>query len=227
MPQPCIYCGAPGVTSDHVPPKLIFPKAHRNQLMTVPACVACNNSFASDEQYFQAVLLLGSCGKTPAGAAVWRESLARAYATQVGLQKRIAGSIQHQNHFSPAGLLLGLAEWVRFDQDRFRNVIVKIVRGLYYLEYAMPISADAVFAATRIHRRELALALSAQRRMLRDGKRSWPGIFRYECNRLASDARGSMWALYFYDTEIFWAISQSAAALDRAILRGRLLGVIG
>jgi hypothetical protein len=205
---------------------MLFPKSRRNQLATVPACAPCNNSFSRDEQYFQAVLLLGPCGTTRHGEAVWRESLARAYAKQIGLRKRIAGSTRYSNHYSPAGLLLGLEERVHFDQNRFNNVIIKIARGLYYLEYGEPIANHARFVARRIHRHELVQSLQAHRHMLSSGKRVWPGIFRYECNRLAADPRGSSWALYFYDTEVFWAISQSPAAIERAHLRGQLLGAI-
>lgn len=39
--EPCIWCGAPGTTGDHVPPLSAFPEGEwRGEIM--PACERCN-----------------------------------------------------------------------------------------------------------------------------------------------------------------------------------------
>lgn len=47
----CVYCGGVADTSDHTPPRCFLP--HKIpadfQLMTVPACAACNGNYSSDE----------------------------------------------------------------------------------------------------------------------------------------------------------------------------------
>ena len=49
----CIYCQAnPQESADHVPPKGLFKEPRPQNLITVPACVKCNESFSSDDCYF-------------------------------------------------------------------------------------------------------------------------------------------------------------------------------
>lgn len=59
----CAYCGVAGVhlTRDHVVPRGLYPpewEAGKIQVITVPACVSCNNEFSSDEPHFRTMLLL-------------------------------------------------------------------------------------------------------------------------------------------------------------------------
>ena len=47
----CAYCGLePGKTVDHIPPKLFFAPPYPTNLLTVPACTACNKSFQADDE---------------------------------------------------------------------------------------------------------------------------------------------------------------------------------
>src|SRR5689334_8854010 len=48
----CAYCGEPATTRDHIPPKKLFPQPWTDDLITVPACSACNNCSSSDDEYF-------------------------------------------------------------------------------------------------------------------------------------------------------------------------------
>ena len=55
----CVYCGAEGdVTRDHVPPSCLFPPEDRINLITVPACAECHESFKLDDEYFRVTLSL-------------------------------------------------------------------------------------------------------------------------------------------------------------------------
>jgi hypothetical protein len=49
----CLYCHGKADSKDHVPPKLLLEKPFPRNLITVPACVLCNNRFSLDEQYFR------------------------------------------------------------------------------------------------------------------------------------------------------------------------------
>ena len=53
----CAYCGQEKkLTADHVPPKLFLEQPWPADLLTVPACAACNLSFKSDDEYTRTVL---------------------------------------------------------------------------------------------------------------------------------------------------------------------------
>ena len=50
----CIYCQInPADTVDHVPPKGLFKEPRPVDLIIVPACSTCNNSFSKDDEYFR------------------------------------------------------------------------------------------------------------------------------------------------------------------------------
>jgi len=59
----CIYCGALGNTSDHIPPRCLLPPTLPNDLqaMTVPACEDCNSSYSADDMRVAAVVAIVSC----------------------------------------------------------------------------------------------------------------------------------------------------------------------
>jgi hypothetical protein len=63
----CIYCGSTTEpTRDHVPPRAVFPKPRPKNLVTVPACRACNSAAAADDEYFATVLRAATRGPKPA-----------------------------------------------------------------------------------------------------------------------------------------------------------------
>jgi hypothetical protein len=54
----CAYCGAPNPqTVDHVPPKLL-EEPYPENLVTVPACLRCNQKFMKDDEYTRTVIAL-------------------------------------------------------------------------------------------------------------------------------------------------------------------------
>ena len=69
----CVYCGSrDGLTRDHVPPKLLFPKPRPSDLITVPCCIDCNQLFQIDDSYFRTVITLTyDTGKHPEAQKSW------------------------------------------------------------------------------------------------------------------------------------------------------------
>ena len=53
----CLYCGGKSETRDHIPTKGLLNKPFPNNLLTVPSCMECNNSFSKDEVYLITLLL--------------------------------------------------------------------------------------------------------------------------------------------------------------------------
>ena len=55
----CIYCGKDRkLTVDHVPPKLLLSEPYPPNLLTVPACGDCNQSFMKDDEYTRTLVAL-------------------------------------------------------------------------------------------------------------------------------------------------------------------------
>lgn len=47
----CIYCGNTADTREHAPSKIFLNEPYPNDLIVLPACKDCNNSFSADELY--------------------------------------------------------------------------------------------------------------------------------------------------------------------------------
>ena len=60
----CFYCGSLANTKDHVPSKNLLESPFPHNLLTVPACSQCNNSFSFDEEYFLNVIVETTTNET-------------------------------------------------------------------------------------------------------------------------------------------------------------------
>lgn len=47
----CVFCGGIADTREHIFAKCFYDKPYPNNLLTMPSCHKCNNSFSLDEQY--------------------------------------------------------------------------------------------------------------------------------------------------------------------------------
>jgi len=54
----CYYCNSEATTVEHIPPRCIFPKGQRNQLVTVRSCKKHNNSKSGEDEYFRNILTI-------------------------------------------------------------------------------------------------------------------------------------------------------------------------
>jgi hypothetical protein len=207
----CVYCSELAETNDHVPPKCLFPRPRPSDLITVPSCLACNQGAGADEEYFLASMMFTEAGTCPAGRALWQEKIRRMYAKNLGLRYRIAASLRRVNLVTPAGLFLGRHFSQKPDFPRLEKVVVKIVRGLYYVEHGLPLSRHTIVEALFLRSNREREAAEKYSHMLKDGQRAWPGIFSYRANRVEDYPQGSMWLLQFYDFAAFWALSHDNA----------------
>ena len=78
--QECVYCGATSdLTAEHSPPKLLFPKPWPSDLITVPACLACNQAGQADAEYFRACLCMSPRTRDSRAVADLRPALSRSF----------------------------------------------------------------------------------------------------------------------------------------------------
>ena len=76
--QVCIYCQTnPKETNDHVPPKGLFREPRPSNLITVPACLKCNNGFSGDDDYFLNLALDWPASESNDGKGVVEKRLRR------------------------------------------------------------------------------------------------------------------------------------------------------
>jgi len=69
----CVYCGsAVQLTREHVFPKNLFLPPKPKNLVTVPACKSCNESYDQDDEYFRAYVVTPAFEETT-GRKMWDE----------------------------------------------------------------------------------------------------------------------------------------------------------
>ena len=139
---PCYLCGRPlsGPTSkDHCPPRALFSQEIRrkhnlSQLITFRVHKDCNASYQRDEEYFKATMMPFAPG-SEAGNAIYEEFFADSRSKPRKLE--LADKILREFEPRPSGLHLppGLVA-KRQEGDRFKRVVWKIIRGLYFHHYS-------------------------------------------------------------------------------------------
>ena len=119
-----MYCKAPAESSDHSPPKCLlkWPPAAGAKILTLPACLRCNNATSRDESIVSTLLALvgnhsGLVEYRSVGGKVYR-----ALERDASLRKVIEDCRNSQGSYT----LIGSAS------DAFDRVMRKTAQGLYY-----------------------------------------------------------------------------------------------
>ncbi len=139
------YCGSKDdLTTDHIPPKSLFPKPRPSNIIAVPACRKCHFDTSEVDEYFRLMLLVredvGEHPKAQANLDPIFRSLKRKEAE--GLRKSFSQSIFMAELHSASGLYMGEHPAYKVDMNRIRSVIERIVRGLYFAETRNPLGRN-------------------------------------------------------------------------------------
>ena len=138
--QLCIYCGrALAATVDHVPPRLLLAPPYPPNLITVPACKPCNQSFKADDEYTRFITNIDLrsakhpdvVAKMPALIRSFQRPEAQRFRTSL-LSRMVESTI-----LGPDEKPLG--HQIHVDQNRANATGARIVRGLTFAETGVPL----------------------------------------------------------------------------------------
>jgi hypothetical protein len=145
----CAYCGKfTKCDREHVFPKCLYPPSNKSkiQLLTVPACNDCNNSWSNDEAHFRNMLVLAGEYPNAPRQELWETKIQRSFDERDGLKRRndlIA-------KMKPTKVNNNNERYMIFpgDDERVMRVVKKIIRGLcHYHEIMSPVSDQHVWAS--------------------------------------------------------------------------------
>lgn len=133
----CVYCGVKDATTrDHVPPRSFYAPPLTSDLITVPSCFVCNNTFGKDDEYIRNIFI--SLDTTEHIPGLWqlRKSMWDSFArTQSqGLIYKIYNNIRPIAITTPAGIFLGNSPAFDFNSREFNNFFERIARALLHKE---------------------------------------------------------------------------------------------
>src|SRR5271157_202350 len=125
--QECVYCSSTAnLTDEHAPAKLIFPEPRPSDLITVKACLDCNQAGSKDAEYFRLCLCLNPLAKDMPSVVALKpavqRSLQRRQAT--GFRTALLQSLQPE----PGGIIFTI------DMGRIHLVVRRTVQCLYLHE---------------------------------------------------------------------------------------------
>ena len=123
----CSYCGELPDTGDHVPSKILLEEPFPENLPKVPCCSKCNQSFSLDEEYI-ACLIECTIHGTADIEKLNRQKIKRILADKEPLRQRLEKSILRD----------GDKISFNVEQERLKNVILKLARGHAKFENSEP-----------------------------------------------------------------------------------------
>ena len=137
----CYLCGAPADTRDHIPPVGLFPAPRPDNLLTVPACLACNRNRSLDDEYFRIIVAAGS-RDAPQSTVLLHQRIIPRLRKKPALIRDFLKSVRQVDIHSESGIYLGRGPAFTFDRPRIQAVIDKIVRGLFFKHTNRRLAAD-------------------------------------------------------------------------------------
>lgn len=142
----CAYCGSNQATTvDHVVPKSLYPASKASskvQRITVPACEACNGSWADDEPHFRNMLLV-SGEPNAAVRELWEGKTRRSF-THADGPRRIRDLTAQM-----IAVQMPESQWYMVYPGRdehVTHVVRKVIRGLcHHHKLLSPVSDSQVW----------------------------------------------------------------------------------
>src|SRR5882757_10588662 len=129
----CVYCKRHGaITSDHVPPKCLFPPTDRVNLVTVNACPECHDTFKLDDEYFRVLLSVRIDLPEGMEADFLREQTTKTLRNEKshGFRASLRSKSSQAPFYSPTGEYIGNVPTLQIEPARIRSTAERIVRGL-------------------------------------------------------------------------------------------------
>ena len=206
----CVYCvNANEETKDHVPPRGIFAKDNRDDLIRVPACFNCNNSFSKDDEWMTQLVATNAEFQEFPGIGEVTDRALRAVSRpeSYGLLASIVSNFTDVELWASAsgrsdGIYIRNTPAIQFDGDRFKRIISRIVRGLFWHETRRILPKDYAVYGFRLVKQTNDDAQHSIDRIFQSGQLTirsiGGGAFEYGYHVIFDAPNVSMWVMRFY-----------------------------
>lgn len=122
----CYVCQEPAIDVDHVPAKCFFPVGYRINLITVPACQKHNQAASEDDEFVRNCLVISCYNEI---SSLLKDKLNKSFQIERKISDLVMSVVaKTDNDYI-----------VETDNTRLTKCFVKIVRGIYFHEYKVPL----------------------------------------------------------------------------------------
>jgi hypothetical protein len=208
----CVYCGIEKSTrgkGDHVIASGFFDEDQRTDEynpIRVPACKACNSSFAAHEQYLISILAPSLNAVHPTAQRVASGPVTRSILNPRarGNWRRISKTAERVHLVSPGGLYTATTTAIQPDYEPYDIVFRKITKGLYYHHFDAYFPPDYEIALFNIDRATCDRFFNSMQQVSSFGPFELAsGIFRYAFHVYPADPAQMVWLMSFYQGHYF------------------------
>lgn len=209
--QLCCLCGAaPASTRDHVPPRGFFKGSTAGlQLITVPACQACNNGASADDEEMRIYLAMEAGKPTAEAAAMWDQGALKSLKRKQALQGQIGRTAAEVK--DPATGEERLAFMI--PADVVHRVMSRIARGLHFHHLGQPLPASV---SAKVDKAENGTDLQAGDLALLNHGAVGGAAFRYAWG-VDQDGVSGLWVLQFHAGPTYY-VQTGMTAEDRGTI---------
>ena len=204
--QRCTFCPRPATTSDHIPPKGLFAQRPSN-LITVPACEACNNGTSDDDEYFRQIAMAAETVSGSPDADPVSEKIIRSFQRKEarGFREKFFEDLRPVSLWTTSGLYAGESFAYSLESDRLMKTCIKIVKDLFYHTTGQPLPEGYEAIAVPLENfcqwlERITRLRSASFSFLQTQPETeiGRGVFSYRTCRRDADPNTSLWLLQFY-----------------------------
>src|SRR6266699_3689807 len=185
---PCVYCGAPATTDDHVIAAKFFLEPQRGNVPEVPACHRCNNEKSYLEDYLMAVLGFGA---THSDATVNLNTLVR---------RRLENNLRLKRELA-AGYDASGGTTIPFDYQKLEKLFVMIAQGLAWHHWGVLLRTGFSAIASLFSDAAapfFAQMLSGWKTPIRVSANLGNGTFVYESAQATDVPEATIWRFQMY-----------------------------
>ena len=198
----CYLCRSKeNLTRDHVPPKNLFPGLLPSNLITVPCCRACNESFCKIDEQFR-VFVSTPANASETGKAVMRQnvfggSLKKSPALKQQMRKGVFKGTMMTN------LGLMTVPLITIDRRLFDPFFIRLTKGMLATFYPDIDYSDLKFVVTQLNQFGAGHSTFKAITSLLTADQRGDGVFRF-WHGIALDQRNAgAWIYQFYDAALF------------------------
>ena len=201
----CYFCGKKNPdTKDHIPPRGVFPKIPKGQLITVPAHKKCNSDFCKDDELFRNFIITES-NRTLEGIKAWDKQVVESFKKNPGAKKDLRNRLKSVLVKFKSGAYI-CEEAVFAEKSLYDRQIIRITKGLFYHKFQEPLPADISIKVSKWDVPEVSLPYW-NKFFAKNGFRPKlihivPDIFSYFYGTAKEDKYKGMAIMVFYNTVV-------------------------
>lgn len=130
----CYLCGTDQqITVDHIPPENLFPPPKPTNLITVPCCYKCNESYSMDDEAFR-VFVSSIIQRSSAGAWIWRNKVV---GSSFQRSPKLLDNVR--NHMAKVAINTSAGTYqanaLLIPMERANRYLIRITKGLLFKFY--------------------------------------------------------------------------------------------